>query len=175
MRQPWSTTFHLTVSPLELFLRGSIIYLVLFVVLLKFKRPAGGLGVSDLLLLVLMADAAQNAMSAEYKSVFDGLILLGTLLFWNIFIDWLSIRWRWLGHQMHGEPQMVVRNGELLQPTLRRAWLTPEELSEHLREHGIEDVRDVKAAYLETNGKITVIPVRKAGDGGKEEDDPVAV
>lgn len=174
MDQPWSTTFHLTVSPLELFVRGSIIYLVLFVVLLKFKRPAGGLGVSDLLLLVLMADAAQNAMSADYKSVPDGLILLATLLFWNIFIDWLSARWVWLGHQMHGQPDIIVRDGVLLRANLRRAWLTPEELAEHLREHGIEDVRDVKAAYLETNGKITVIP-RKPGGSEDEEEDPPGV
>jgi uncharacterized membrane protein YcaP (DUF421 family) len=174
MEPPWSTTFHLTVSPVELFVRGSILYLVLFFVLLKLRRPAGALGVSDLLLLVLIADAAQNAMSAEYKSVFDGLILVGTLLFWNMFIDWLSFRWTWLGHQMHGEPRMVIRNGELLRASLRRAWLTPEELHEHLREHGIEHVRDVKAAYLETNGKITVIPV-KPNDGEDDEPDPVVV
>lgn len=169
MEQPWSTTFHLTVSPLEIFVRGSIIYLVLFFVLIRFRRPAGGLGASDLLLLVLMADAAQNAMSADYKSVFDGMILLATLLFWNIFIDWLAVRWPWLNAQMHGEPQVVARNGEMLPTNMRRAWLTPEELRQHIREHGIEDIREVKAAYLESDGKISVIGF--SDPAGQPEDD----
>ncbi|MBV9496656.1 MAG: DUF421 domain-containing protein [Acidobacteria bacterium] len=173
MDAPWSTTFHFTVSPLEVFVRGSIIYLVLFFVLVKFKRPAGGLGASDLLLLVLMADAAQNAMSADYKSVPDGLVLLGTLIFWNIFIDWMAIRWPWLNRQMHQQPVALVKNGAMLPPNMRKVWLTPEELYEHVREHGMEDLRDVRAAYMESDGKISIIGMDPSGggQGGDEEDD----
>lgn len=171
MQPPWSTAFRLTVSPLEIIVRGSIIYLVLFFFLIRFRRPAGALGVSDLLLLVLMADAAQNAMSAEYKSVFDGLILLGTLLFWNVFIDWMAVRWPWLNFRLHGEPEAVVRNGQMLETNMRRIWLTPAELLQHIREHGIEDVRGVKAAYLESDGKISVIGFSDQGAAHAEDDD----
>jgi uncharacterized membrane protein YcaP (DUF421 family) len=166
MDAPWSNTFHLTVSPLEIFVRGSIIYLVLFVMLVKFKRPAGGLSVGDLLLLVLIADAAQNAMSAEYKSIPDGLILIGTLVFWNIFIDWLAVRWPWLDAHLHPKPIPLVREGEMVRDQMRKVWVTPAELSARLREHGMEDVSEVKAAYMEGDGKISII-----GFDGKSEDD----
>lgn len=154
---PWSTTWHFTVSPLEIIVRGSIIYLVLFFLLVKFKRPAGALGVGDLLLLVLIADAAQNAMSADYKSLPDGLILLATLVFWNIFIDWLAVRWTWLNKKLHPEPIVLVRKGDMLRENMRKVWVTPEELGGRIREHGMEDLRDVQAAYMEGDGKISII------------------
>ncbi|HEV7922837.1 MAG TPA: YetF domain-containing protein [Thermoanaerobaculia bacterium] len=171
MDPPWSTTFHLTVSPLEIILRGSVIYLVLFFLLVKFKRPAGGLGVGDLLLLVLIADAAQNAMSADYKSLPDGLILIATLLFWNIFIDWLAVRWQWLNRKLHPEPMPLVREAEMIRENMRKAWVTPEELLGRVREHGMEDVSDVKAAYMEGDGKISIIGFDPSTKDGDDDDD----
>ncbi|HKO56524.1 MAG TPA: YetF domain-containing protein [Thermoanaerobaculia bacterium] len=172
MDPPWSTTFHLTVSPLEIIVRGSIIYLVLFFVLVKFRRPAGGLGVGDLLLLVLIADAAQNAMSADYKSVPDGLILIGTLLFWNLFIDWLAVRWKWLDAKLHPKPLPLARDGEMIEENMRRRWVTPAELEGRIREHGMEEVGDVKVAYMEGDGKISIIGFDPSdGENGDEDDD----
>src|ERR1051325_1896628 len=174
MDPPWSTTWHLTVSPLEIIVRGSIIYLVLFFLLVKFKRPAGGLGVGDLLLLVLIADAAQNAMSADYKSLPDGLILIGTLVFWNIFIDWLAVRWQWLNRKLRPEPFPLVREGDMIRANMRKVWVTPEELNGRIREHGMEDVRDVRAAYMEGDGKVSIIgfdPSQKS-EGEADDDRP---
>lgn len=83
--------FALTVSPVELFIRGSIIYLFLFAVFRTIlQRDTGTVSIADVLLLVLVADAAQNAMAAECRSVSDGLILISTILGWNLLFDYLA-------------------------------------------------------------------------------------
>jgi uncharacterized membrane protein YcaP (DUF421 family) len=79
---------------LEIILRGSVTYLSIFL-LMRFglKRESGSIGTADLLMVVMIADAAQNAMAGEYKSITDGLILVGTILFWNhSLIGSVSIR-----------------------------------------------------------------------------------
>jgi len=73
--------------------RGSVLYNALFI-LLRFirKRQAGALGISDLLLITLLADASQNGMTGEYKSLSDGIVLVSTIIFWNYAFDWLSFK-----------------------------------------------------------------------------------
>jgi uncharacterized membrane protein YcaP (DUF421 family) len=105
----WQEMFVPTVSLLELFLRGSIMYLALFLLLRYIlHRQAGGISITDMLLTVLIADAAQNAMSAEYRSLPEGLLLVGTLIFWNYALDWLSYRVPWLQHLTHPGPLELV-------------------------------------------------------------------
>ena len=70
--------------------RGTAAYLFLFVLLRLTKRQTGSLSVSDLLVLVLIADAAQNAMAGDYKSLPDGLILVSAIVFWSFALDWLG-------------------------------------------------------------------------------------
>src|SRR5215467_4402431 len=88
----WGSTFSPSVNPAEIFLRGTIVYLFLYSILRLLRREAGAIGLADLLLVVIIADAAQNAMSSDYKSVTDGLILISTIAFWNYFLDWLVFR-----------------------------------------------------------------------------------
>jgi len=76
----------------EIILRGTIVYLFLFVLLRILRRGAEAIGISDLLVVVLIADAAQNAMASEYKSITEGLILVTTIVFWDYFLDWLGYR-----------------------------------------------------------------------------------
>jgi hypothetical protein len=74
----WRSVFLPSASVTEIFLRGTIVYLFLFFILRLLRREAGAIGISDLLLVVLIADAAQNAMSSDYKSITDGLILVSS-------------------------------------------------------------------------------------------------
>ena len=68
-------------------------YLFLFLLFrVVVRRRVGAIGMADILILVIIADAAQNAMSGEYKSVTEGAILVGTIIFWNVAIDWLNFR-----------------------------------------------------------------------------------
>src|SRR5687768_3193112 len=88
----WKSIFVPSVPLLEIVLRGSIVYLFLFFLLRILRRQAGALGIQDLLVVVLIADAAQNAMASEYKSITDGLILVSTIIFWDYFLNWLDFR-----------------------------------------------------------------------------------
>jgi uncharacterized membrane protein YcaP (DUF421 family) len=90
----WHAMFVPQGSLVELFLRGTLMYLAIFFAFRFFRRGAGGLGVADLLLVVLVADAAQNGMAGDYRSVPEGLVLVGTIVFWDFAIDCSSFTCR---------------------------------------------------------------------------------
>lgn len=160
-------------SPLEIVLRGSIMYLVLFVLLrVILKRQAGTLGMTDLLLVTLLADASQNAMAGEYNSVPDGIVLVATLIFWNYFLDWLSFKSPLLRTLIEPAPLLLIRNGELLRRNMRRELITEEELMSQVRQQGIEDVSRVAKAFMEKDGRISVIE-HEQKQRGKQEKKPV--
>ena len=95
----WGDLFGLTVSPLEIFVRGSVVYWFIFLIFrLVLRREVGAIGVADVLVVVLIADASQNAMAGDYRSITDGLLLISTIVFWNFLVDWLVFRWHWLAH-----------------------------------------------------------------------------
>ncbi len=150
--------FALHVSPWELILRGTCIYWFLFLLFrLVLRRDAGAIGLADILLIVLIADAASNAMGGDYKTISEGMVLVSSLAFWNYVIDWMSFRYPWFAR--FAEPQVVplIRHGRLLEANLRREMLTVEELKGQLRAHGVESIRQVKHAFLESDGQLSVI------------------
>jgi uncharacterized membrane protein YcaP (DUF421 family) len=146
-----------TGSPLELVLRASLMYLLILAGFRIFRRDAGSLSVSDLLVVVLIADAAQNGMAGEYKSLTEGVIVVATIFAWNYALDWLAYRSRFVYWLLHPPPLLLVRNGQILARNLRAELITKGDLLEQLREQGVEDVRSVKKCYLESDGKMSVI------------------
>ena len=154
----WSELFDLTVSPLELFIRGSVIYLFIFVLMRVLRRDPGTVGIADLLMVVLIADASQNAMAGEYRSIPDGLILILTIVFWNYFIDWLTFHSRRIESFTYPPPLPLVQNGLPVQDNMSDQFVTRAQLESMLREHGIDDISKVKAAYFEGSGHVSVIP-----------------
>lgn len=156
-RIDWSKLFVPSGSLVEIALRGSTLFLALFFILrLLPRRQIGSLGVSDLLVIVVIADAAQNGLSGEYKSITEGLALVATILFWNWVIDTLDYRFPTLG--LNGSaPRLVVSNGRLLRKNMDKERLSEEQLMSHLREQGVEDLERVRKAYVEGDGRISVI------------------
>lgn len=150
--------FGLTRPWLELVIRGSVLYWALVLLFrMVLRREIGALGISDLLLLVLIADAAQNAMAGDYKTITEGLILVSTLVGWNYLFDLLSFHYPAMRHLLEPDALMLVRNGHILRRNLRREFITEGELLAKLREKGIEHLADVKVAILENDGNISVI------------------
>ena len=148
---------------LEMFLRGTIVYLSLFVLLrVVLKRQSGGVGITDLLVIVLIADAAQNAMADDYHSIPDGLILVATIVFWSHALDWLGYRFRRIGRLVHPPPLPLIRNGVLLRQNMRRELITEAELRTQLREQGVLEIEEVKVACMEGDGRVSV--VKKNGE-----------
>jgi len=154
----WAELFGLSVSPWELIVRGSAVYWFLVIVFrVVLRRDTGSVGIADILLLVIIADAAQNAMAGEYRSITDGLILVSTIIGWNVLIDWVSFKSPRLRRLFEPEPICLVRDGRILRRNLRRENLAEAELMGKLREEGVEDLKEVKAAYFEADGAISVI------------------
>lgn len=150
--------FQSAVQPTELFIRGSLIYLGL-VLTFRFllRRDLGSLGMPDVLFIVLVADAAQNAMAGEYRSITDGLVLVGTLVFWNLALDWLAYVSPRLRRYIELPALPLIRNGKWVRQNLKRQWITTDEVMSKLRERGIVDIKQVRLATLEPDGELGVL------------------
>jgi len=121
------------------------------------RRGAGTIGISDLLVIVLIADAAQNAMASEYKSITEGLILVTTIVSWDYFLDWLGYRFPAVRHLLRPAPSLLIKDGRVQRANLRREMITEEELIQQLREQGIQKIQEVKESYIEGDGRVNVI------------------
>lgn len=142
----------------EIIVRASAVYWFLFLVFrFVIRRDIGALGIADVLLLVILADAAQNAMAGGYKSVSEGFILLGTIVGWNMLLDWLAYRFRAVARFTTPRALLLVRHGRFMPANLRRERLTRDEVMTKLREQGVAHLRQVRHAYLESDGQISVI------------------
>lgn len=154
---PWAEIL-IPKYPVEMFVRGTLAYLgILFILRVMLKRQSANLTLSDVLVTVLIADAIQNGMVGDYHSVPDGLLLVTTIVGWDYFIDWLTYRFTWLGKIMNPPPLLLIDKGRILRKHLHHEFISSEELWTALREEGIDDIHKVKAAYLESDGKISVI------------------
>ena len=154
----WEALFGIHVPIPEILLRGSAVYWFLFLIFrFVLRRDVGAVGIADVLLLVLIADAAQNAMSADYRSITEGLILVSTIIGWNWLLDWLSSKSPRFARVVAPQALVLIRNGRVHRENLRREMLTPDDLQSRLRLQGVERVSDVKLALLEEDGQISVI------------------
>jgi uncharacterized membrane protein YcaP (DUF421 family) len=146
----------------EFVLRGIIIYVFLIVLLrLTGKRQVGQLAPFDLVLLLVLSNAVQNAMNGGDNSVIGGMISAVTLVGVNWIVGVLTYRSKKLEALVEGRPDVLIRDGKLFQQTLEKAKLTHHELMTALRESGCASIEDVRAALLENDGSISVIPKSK--------------
>lgn len=154
---------------LEIFLRGSIVYLALFFLLrVVLKRESGTLGITDLLVVVLIADAAQNAMADDYTSLPDGILLVATIIFWSHALNWLGYRFPRIQRLVHPDPLPLIRDGRMLRRNMRQELLTEDELRSQLRLQGAEDPAEVKVAHMEGDGRVSVIQRTGRSNGAPE-------
>ena len=154
----WSSIFQPSVGVLEVVLRGSIMYLALFAIL-RFvaRRQSGRIGTADLLVIVLIADAAQNAFGKDYQSVTEGIALVLTIVAWEYLFDWLAWRFPKLRGWLEAEPLKLVSGGQILEENMRREMLTEDEIQAALRHRGITDIRRIEGLYIEQSGQFSVI------------------
>ena len=159
----WQAVFVPTVPLLEIVLRGTLVYLMLFILLRVLRREAGGLGIADILVIVLIADASQNAMASEYKSITEGAVLVATIAFWDYTLDFLGYHFPRFGRFVRPAPLPLIKAGKLLRKNMRQEMITEEELLGQLREQGVDSPNEVKKCFLEGDGRISVIKVKAEG------------
>lgn len=151
-----------SMSPLEVLIRGSLMYWFLFCIFrFVLRRNAGSTGITDILFVVLLGDASQNAMIGNGQTVADGAVLVATLVAWNYLLDYLSCRFPSIARLTDAPPILMIRNGQLVAGNLRREHITREEIEARLRQ---ADVRldKVRAMYLESDGTLSVQKQRRA-------------
>lgn len=157
-----SDLFDLAMPWWEFILRAVVVYtVVLGMVRLSGKRALGQITPFDVLLIVLLGNAVQNALLGKDTSLGGGLLLAATLILLNYGVGWLTTRSRRAETLVEGEPVLIARDGKLLASVLRREMVTRADFEAALRQQGCLDVRDVDMALLEINGHITIVPKPK--------------
>ena len=144
---------------LEIVIRTVVVYLVILLGLrLSGKREIGQMTVFDLVVLLLIANAVQNAMVGPDTSLTGGILAAMVLLVANALLARLRLRWPRLKKLVEGSPTLLVLHGEVIPDHLRREGLDQETLETALREHGVANLADVEMAVLEIDGSISVVP-----------------
>ncbi|OLD47561.1 MAG: DUF421 domain-containing protein, partial [Armatimonadetes bacterium 13_1_40CM_3_65_7] len=144
----------------EIALRTTSVYVAILVGLrLLGKRQLGQMTIADLVMILLIANAVQNAMVGPDVSLIGGLIAAAVLLVVNFVFVQLLASSRLAQRLMEGHPTMLVKDGAFVTSGIRREGLDTQEVESAIREHGIVDVSGVRIAYLEPDGTISVIPI----------------
>ena len=152
--------FSLDVSGWSIVARTIIVYAALLAGLrLAGKREIGQMTPFDLVVILLVANAVQNAMVGPDTSVTGGLIAAAVLIGANYGLararEWLP----WLRRAVEGTPTLLINDGRFVPEHLRREGLDEDEVLMAIREHGVADVKDVRMAVLEVDGSISIVPV----------------
>jgi uncharacterized membrane protein YcaP (DUF421 family) len=143
---------------LEIVARTIVIYLVVLIgVRLSGKREVGQMTPFDLVLLLLISNAVQNAMTGPDTSVLGGVAAAVTLLLVNRLVAALSGSNRRLRKVIEGEPTLLVHDGQIITANLAKEHVSMDELERALREHGINSCHDVALAVLEVDGSISCL------------------
>ena len=143
---------------LELAIRGTVMYLAVFAMLrMVMRRQVGGIGTSDILVIVLVAEVSGKGFAPDTRSVVESGVLVLVILFWSYVLEWLQFRFPGF-ERLAREPKLkLIDNGRLLRRNMQKEFVTREELMAQLREKGLEDCRTVRAAYMEADGSISII------------------
>ena len=157
MSIPENTMWPLSVVWWELIIRGIIVYILLIVLLrLTGKRQIGQMAPFDLVLLLVLSNAVQNAINGGDNSVTAGAISAATLVSINYLVGIATFKSKRIESLIEGRPQILIHNGKLFSEVMERAHLTHHELNASLRKEGCACIEDVHYAILENNGQISV-------------------
>jgi len=151
--------FTLQVPAWHIVIRTAAVYLVILIGLrLAGKREIGQLTVFDLVVLLLISNAVQNAMLGPDTSLTGGIIAVVVLLAMSLILAQLRLRSTRLRRLVQGSPTLLVLHGEVIPEHMRREGLDEDTLQAALREHGVEKISDVEMAVLEIDGSISIVP-----------------
>ena len=153
------------ISIAEKLLRSVVVYTFLLVAFrLCGKRQLGQLSAFDLVVLLIISNVVQNAVIGNDNSLGGGLIGATAILLLNLVVAYVTFRFKRADRVIEHSPTLLVRHGRLLRDNLRRERLGPRDLRAALRHHGVVSVRDIRYAFLEEDGHVSVITGRPRGE-----------
>lgn len=148
----------LSLSVFQIILRTTIIYILIVAAIRLFgKRELAQLSITDLVLILLIANSVQTAMVGVDVSLTGGIVAAGTLFVLNYIFGKLFYSSKTISGIVEGHPIMLIYKGRILESNLRHAQITRDELEAVVREHGVEKIPEVNLAILETDGNISVL------------------
>jgi uncharacterized membrane protein YcaP (DUF421 family) len=148
----------------EIVLRTVIVYVAVFFLLrLSGKRELGQMNVTDLVVILVIANAVQNALNGGDNSLIGGLVAATTLVLLNIAVDRYGKEVPFLERFVRSEPTLLMQDGVFLEKNLEQENISKDEIAMSAREHGIKDLSELSEAILEPDGSISVIP----NEGGR--------
>ena len=144
------------------YFRTIVLYLVLiFVIRMMGKRQIGQMEASEFVVTMLVANLAAIPMQDSGIPLYSGLVPILTVLGVELVLSWLIMKSVLFRRFLCGKPVILIENGKILQENLRRTRVTLDELTGHLREKDVLDIRSVQYAILETDGNLSVFPFPK--------------
>jgi uncharacterized membrane protein YcaP (DUF421 family) len=150
--------FKLSIPWWELIIRAVAIYVVFFAGLRLFgKRELGQFTTFDLVLILLVANALQPAITGPDNSLTGGVIIIAVLLVLNRGVALLRSHWPWFDHLIAPQPTIVAKDGKVIKKAMEREGLSQADVEMAIREHGVAKIDDVKLAVLEEDGSISVV------------------
>ena len=143
---------------IEIVARTTLVYIVLVAgIRLSGKRQIGQMTPFDLVVLLLLSNAVQNAMTGPDTTVLGGITAAVTLLVLNFAVSKLRMAHPTLRWLVVGMPVTLVQNGNIQFPALGHEQMTEEDLMANLREHDCTSLQQVALATLEVDGEVSVV------------------
>ena len=141
-------------------LRAAAIYLVLMILFkIAGRRSLAELTTFDLVLLMVIGEATQQALLGDDFSLTNAFLVIATLIAIDIGLSLIKQRSAWFSRLLDGGPTVVVEHGQVLGERLKRARIDESDILEAARSaQGIIEIQQIKFAILERNGKISIIP-----------------
>jgi uncharacterized membrane protein YcaP (DUF421 family) len=156
---------------MDIVLRAAFIFLFVWLILRGMgKRELSQLNPFELVLLIVMGDLIQQAVTLEDHSVVGAVAIISTLALLTVLTSWISLRSGWFARLFEGEPAPVWKDGAPVERTMRRERIRSEELEAEARKQGIARLDHVHLATLEEDGSISFLRIER--DGGEDADAP---
>ncbi len=156
MFQPLEIVTH--TNYLDIIFRAVAVYVFMLLAIRLFgKKELSQLSVADLVLILLISNAVQNAMVGPDTSLWGGLAAALVLFVLNYLLKLVMFKSPKVKELIEGEPVLLIYKGNIHEKNLAKEKITTDELQAVIREHGVGRVEDVELAMLEVDGNISVL------------------
>jgi len=147
---------------MDLVIRATVIFFFIYLITrVVGKRELSTMEPFDLILLIVTGDLVQQAITQSDYSVTGALTVISTIALLTVFVSWVNWRFRRMRSVLEGQPVVLVENGKMIEPNMKRERITVEDIESEGRQQQITDIGDIRWALLETNGRISIIPASK--------------
>ena len=148
---------------LDIIIRSVCVYLFMIIAIRLFgKKELSQLNTADIILILLISNAVQNAMVGSNSSLQGGLVAALVLFVLNFILKKIMYNSKTITDLVQDKPEILIHNGIIDFKALAKLEITSKELEEAIREHGVETYKEVKLAMMEIDGNISVISGDKA-------------